>query len=520
MGRRVWIFDTTLRDGEQVPGASLRLREKVEIAHQLARLGVDVIEAGFPISSPGDFEAVRTIAREVKGRVITGLARAVEGDIDRLYEAVKEAEAPRLHIFLGSSDIHIEKKFRKDREQVLEQGVAAVRYGKRLCSEIEYSTEDASRTDFDYLCRVLEAVIDAGATVVNIPDTVGYAYPTQWAELIRKIKERVPNIHKAKISVHCHNDLGLATANSLAAVLAGADQVECTINGVGERAGNASMEEIVMAITTRRDIFSDIEVGINTTEFMRTSKLVSTLMGLPVQPNKAIVGSNAFAHSSGIHQDGILKDRSTYEIIRPESVGVTEHKFVLTARSGRHALKHRLAELGYTVDEGPKFEKIYERFITVADRKKQVYDADLETIMKDEISAAEGEYALEAIQVVSGTSAVPTATVRIVKGAQRFEESGSGDGPVDAAFKTIDRITGVRVELADFAVRAVTKGREALGEATVVVRSNGTKVTGRGSSTDIIEASARAYVDAINKLLATEAAGRGDAAAAEARMAV
>ncbi|HEY8369787.1 MAG TPA: 2-isopropylmalate synthase [Thermodesulfobacteriota bacterium] len=517
MPRRVWIFDTTLRDGEQVPGASLRLREKVEIAHQLARLGVDVIEAGFPISSPGDFEAVRTIAREVKGRVITGLARAVQGDIECLYEAVKDAEAPRLHIFLGSSDIHIEKKFRKDREQVLEQGVSAVKFGKKLCSEIEYSTEDASRTDFDYLCRTLEAVIDAGATVVNIPDTVGYAYPTQWFELITKIRERVPNIHKAKISVHCHNDLGLATANSLAAVLAGADQVECTINGIGERAGNASMEEIVMAMKTRKDIFSDVEVNINTTEFMRTSKLVSTLMGIPVQPNKAIVGSNAFAHSSGIHQDGILKDRSTYEIMRPESVGVTEHKFVLTARSGRHALKHRLHELGYTVEEGPKFDKIYERFIMIADRKKQVYDADLETIMKDQISAGEGEFDLEAIEVVSGTNAVPTARVRLVKGDQRFEDSGTGDGPVDAAFKTIDKVTGARVELADFAVRAVTKGREALGEATVVVKADGQAFTGRGSSTDIIEASARAYVDAINKVFGAE---QRNLAAAEARMAV
>jgi 2-isopropylmalate synthase len=487
MGRRVRIFDTTLRDGEQVPGASLRLREKVEIAHQLARLGVDVIEGGFPISSPGDFEAVRTIAREVKGRVITGLARAIAGDIDRLYEAVKEAEAPRLHIFLGSSDIHIEKKYRKGREQVLEQAVAAVKHGKTLCADIEYSTEDASRTDFDYLCRVLEAVIDAGATTVNIPDSVGYAYPTQWSELIRKIRERVPNIHKARISVHCHNDLGLATANSLAAVLAGADQVECTINGIGERAG---------------------------------SKLVSTLMGIPVQPNKAVVGSNAFAHSSGIHQDGILKDRSTYEIMSPESVGVTEHKFVLTARSGRHALKHRLSELGYTLEEGPRFEQTYERFIAIADRKKQVYDADLETIMKDQISSAEGEFALEAIQVVSGTNAVPTAMVRLVKGEQRFEESGSGDGPVDAAFKTIDRVTGARVELADFTVRAVTKGREALGEATVVVKANSMVVTGRGSSTDIIEASARAYVDAINKVLASGQGGAADAGAAEARMAV
>jgi 2-isopropylmalate synthase len=517
MARKVWIFDTTLRDGEQVPGASLRLREKVEIAHQLARLGVDVIEAGFPISSPGDFEAVRTIAREVKGRTVTGLARAVQGDIDRLYEAVKDAEAPRLHIFLGSSDIHIEKKYRKGREQVLEQAVAAVRHGKKLCSEIEYSTEDASRTDFEYLCQTLEAVIDAGATVVNIPDTVGYAYPTQWFDLIRNIRTRVPNIHKAKISVHCHNDLGLATANSIAAVMAGADQVECTVNGIGERAGNASMEEIVMAMKTRRDVFSEIEVGINTTEFVRTSKLVSTLMGIPVQPNKAVVGSNAFAHSSGIHQDGILKDRSTYEIMSPESVGVTEHKFVLTARSGRHALKHRLSELGYTLEEGAKFDKVYDRFITIADRKKTVYDADLETIMKDQISATDGEYTLEAIQVVTGTNAVPTAMIRLAKGDQRVEESGSGDGPVDAAFKTIDKMVGARVELTDFTVRAVTKGREALGEATVVVGADGKSTTGRGSSTDIIEAAARAYVDAINKVLA---GGAADAEAAAARMAV
>ncbi len=335
------------------------------------------------ISSASDpDEAVRTIAREVKGRVITGLARAVQGDIERLYEAVKDAESPRLHIFLGSSDIHIEKKFRKDRGQVLEQGVSAVKLGKTLCSEIEYSTEDASRTDFDYLCRTLEAVIAAGATVVNIPDTVGYAYPTQWFELITKVRERVPNIHKAKISVHCHNDLGLATANSLAAVMAGADQVECTVNGIGERAGNASMEEIVMAMKTRKDVFSDVEVNVNTTEFVRASKLVSTLMGIPVQPNKAIVGSNAFAHSSGIHQDGVLKARDTYEIIDPADVGAGSSQIVLTARSGHAALKHRLEELGYSF-EGEDLDEVYEAFLNLADKKKEVYDEDLESLINE-----------------------------------------------------------------------------------------------------------------------------------------
>jgi 2-isopropylmalate synthase len=378
MSKFIMIFDTTLRDGEQVPGAKLNAEQKLEIARQLVRLNVDVIEAGFPASSPGDLEAVKRIAREIKGPVITGLARTIQKDIDALWEAIRFAERPRIHMVLGTSDIHVDKKLRKNREQCLEMGVEAVKYAKKFTEDVEYSTEDASRSDPDYLCRVIEAVIKAGATVVNIPDTVGYAVPAQFGGLIRQIRERVPATDRVTLSVHCHNDLGLATINTLTAIENGATQVEVTVNGIGERAGNTSLEEVVMALYTRKDYF-DAETRIRTQEIYATSQLVSRLMNIPVQPNKAIVGANAFAHSSGIHQDGILKDRKTYEIIPPEVVGAPAHKIILTARSGRHALRFRMRELGYVFTD-EVFEKVHEKFLEVADLKKEVVDEDLRRI--------------------------------------------------------------------------------------------------------------------------------------------
>jgi len=379
MERKVFIFDTTLRDGEQSPGASLTGPEKLEIARQLARLNVDVIEAGFPSSSPGDFEAVRETARGVKGPVITALARAVKADIDSVWEAVREAERPRIHIVLGSSDIHAKNKFNRSREELLQMGVEAVRYARKLCPDVEYSTEDASRSDRRYLCQVIEAVIDAGATVVNVPDTVGYAIPAQWGRLISDIRRRVPNIDQTILSVHCHNDMGMAVANSLAAVKAGAQQVECTINGIGERAGNAALEEVVMALNTRGRYFGATS-DIVTSELIRTSDLVSRMTGLVIARNKAVVGANAFAHSSGIHQDGVLKNRSNYEIFRPEDVGAAGSQIVLTARSGRHAVRHRLEELGYCVSPDD-LEQLHPRFLAVADERKQVLDSDLHALM-------------------------------------------------------------------------------------------------------------------------------------------
>ncbi|RLB94601.1 MAG: 2-isopropylmalate synthase [Deltaproteobacteria bacterium] len=498
---KIFIFDTTLRDGEQVPGACLNPREKVEIALQLARLQVDAIEAGFPISSPGDFEAVKAIASKVKGPTIVALARAVRKDIETAWEAIKKAEKPRIHVFLGSSDIHIQKKFGLDREKALERGLEALKFAKSLCPDVEYSTEDASRTAPDYLVKVLEQVIAAGATVVNIPDTVGYAVPQQFGKLISYIKEKVPNIENTVVSVHCHNDLGLATANSLIAIENGARQVECTMNGLGERAGNASLEEIVMAIKTRKDYFN-FYTSVNTREIIKTSRLVSRLMGMPVQANKAIVGANAFAHSSGIHQDGILKDRATYEIIRPEDVGITEHAIVLTGRSGRHALKHKISEMGYDL-KGEEFETVYERFLSVADKKKRVYDEDVNIIVQDVIFAHLADtrlYSFESYKVKTGNGKVPEARVRLQKNEVILEATAEGDGPIDAIFKAIDKIVGAYHKLEDFQVKAVTETKEAMGIATVRITRHNFRTLGRGSSTDILEASARAYVEAVNRI--------------------
>jgi 2-isopropylmalate synthase len=509
---RVMIFDTTLRDGEQSPGATLNVDEKVEIAHLLEQMGVDIIEAGFPISSPGDFRAVQRISREIRDCVICGLTRANPKDIDVAAEALQGAARPRIHTGLGVSDVHIKYKLRTTRQKALEQGIEAVKYAKRFVEDVQYYTEDTGRADPEYLYRVLEAVIDAGATVVNIPDTTGYTTPQEWGALIRSITENVPNIHKATISVHCHNDLGMATANSLTGIANGARQVECTINGIGERAGNTSLEEVVMALHTRRDVFG-VTTDINPRLIYPASRLVSNLTGIVVQPNKAIVGANAFAHSSGIHQDGVLKERTTYEIINPRDVGVPDSEIVLSARSGRHGLRHRLEQLGYSLDGEGQFEKVYQRFLEVADKKKTVDTRDLEAIVADEAQMFfEETYHLEHIQVSCGDHSIPTATVSI-RGpdGQVFCDADHGAGPVDAVYRAINRVIGEPNELIEFSIQAVTEGIDAVGRVTIRIEAddpvseNGVErrvFSGRGADTDIVVASAKAYMFALNRLLA------------------
>ena len=507
---RVIIFDTTLRDGEQAPGFSMTVVEKLEMARQLARLGVDVIEAGFPISSDEDFEAVREVARTV-GQLehppsVCGLSRVGLGDIDRCWEAVKYAKKPRIHTFVATSDIHLKYKLRKSRAEVLTAAVEAVRHARTCCADVEFSPEDASRSDFDYMCDVLEAVIEAGAGTINIPDTVGYAMPREWGERIARIRERVRNSGKAVLSVHCHNDLGQAVANSLVAIQNGARQIECTINGIGERAGNASLEEIVMAIRTRKDFFG-VSTGVKTEEIFRSSRLLSHITGVHVQPNKAIVGENAFAHEAGIHQDGVLKERLTYEIMRAEDIGRAANKLVLGKHSGRHAFKIRLRDLGFDVD-GPELDKAFKRFKDLADKKKEVYDEDLLAIVKDEMAQIPETYVLDYLHFVSGTGLIPSATIRLRREGQPFQDSGTGDGPVEATFSAIDAITGLKGRLLDYNLRAVTQGRDAMGEVSVKVDFDGTVVVGKGSSTDVIEASARAYLNAINRLVWPHHAGK------------
>ncbi len=497
---KIIIFDTTLRDGEQSPGARLNIKEKVEIARQLARLKVDAIEAGFPISSEGDFQAVNQIAKTVKGPVIAGLARILRKDIDRCWEAVRPAKRPRIHTFVGTSPLHRDYILRKSAKAVLKMAVEAVKIARDHTEDVEFSAMDATRTELDYLCEILEKTIEAGATTLNIPDTVGYALPGEFGELIKNICEKVPNIGKAVISVHCHNDLGLATANSLSAVIHGARQVECTINGLGERAGNVSLEETVMILRTRGDFFRKYTTQINTKEIHKTSRLVSHLTGVPIQPNKAIVGENAFAHSSGIHQDGILKQRKTFEIMTPASIGLKESKMVLTSRSGRHALSHRLEELGYKL-KAKELVRAYQEFEKLADKKKEIFDEDLEAIVQDDLSAIPETFHLEYIHTSSGSQTVPTATIRLKKEGKIIEDAACGDGPVDAAYKTIDRITGVKGKLLDYSLRAVTGGQDALGEVTVKIKEGKEVFVGRGTSTDIIEASAKAYLNAVNKLV-------------------
>ena len=501
------IFDTTLRDGEQCPGASLEPQEKFEIARQLERLNVDVIEAGFPIASPGDFEAVKAIAKKIRRPTICGLARTVTKDIDRAYEAVKSAQRPRIHVFIATSPIHMKYKLKKAKHEILRIASESVRYARRLVKDVEFSPEDAARSEPEFLCQVVETAIRSGARTINIPDTVGYTSPSEFGELIRTILETVPNIEEAILSVHCHNDLGLAVANSLAAVRAGVRQVECTINGIGERAGNASLEEIVMGIKTRKDLYP-VYTDIKTNEIYRTSRLVSTLTGFVVQPNKAIVGTNAFRHESGIHQDGVLKRRTTYEIMRPQDVGFGETKLVLGKHSGRHAFAVRLSHLGYRLS-GPQIDRAFESFKRLADKKKEVFDGDLTAIIEGEIAKVPEMYSLEYVHTSSGTNTIPTATLRLKHKGEILEDASSGDGPVDACYRTIDRITGVKGTLSDYSLQALTSGKDAQGEVTLRVRfEDGQVVTGRGTSTDIIEASARAYLNAINKYLHTASAAR------------
>ncbi len=496
--KRVFIFDTTLRDGEQSPGASMNPDEKLRIARQLEKMGVDIIEAGFPVASEGDFASVRQIAQEVRGCQIAGLARANLSDIDRAWEAISCAADPRIHTFISSSDIHLKYQLRKTREQVLGEARAAVAHARRYTGNVEFSPMDATRTDRDYLCEMVEAVIDEGATTVNIPDTVGYAIPEEFGDLIATLFRRVKNIGRAVISVHCHNDLGLATANALAALKSGARQVECTINGIGERAGNSAMEEVVMAIRTRRDLFG-LWTGVRSETIHQTSRLLTQITGIQVQPNKAIVGANAFAHESGIHQDGLIKEKTTYEIMTPQSVGISETHIVLGKHSGRNAIGKRLREMGYSLDE-EQINRIFVHFKELADMKKEIYDEDLDAIVYEESSRGEEKYRFLYLNVVSGNAAVPTATMQMEVDGQMVQEAGFGVGPVDATFAAIRKITKTNYPLLRYAVNAVTGGTDAQGEATVQLKFNGRSAVGRGAHPDILVASAKAYINALNRL--------------------
>jgi len=499
--QHIRIFDTTLRDGEQSPGGSMNQAEKLELARALAALGVDVIEAGFPIASPGDFDAVRAIAMEVTGSIVCALARCNDRDIDRAWEAIQHAQSPRIHVFLATSAIHREHKLRMTKEEIIARAVAGVTRARGYCADIEFSPEDAARTELDFLCEVVEAAIAAGATTVNIPDTVGYAMPSQYAAVIRALKGRVPNIEQAVISTHCHDDLGFAVANSLAGVEAGARQVECTINGIGERAGNAALEEIVMALTTRQDYYG-LSTRIKTERLYPVSRMLSSITGLVVQRNKAIVGRNAFAHESGIHQDGMLKERSTYEIMRPEDVGVPKTDLVLGKHSGRHALKDRVEELGYTLTP-EQMEKLFVDFKALADKKKEVYDEDLAVLIEGYLEDVPAHWQLVSLHTTAGSSVLPTATVQIRRpDGEVVQDAAIGDGPVDAIFKAVERVTGVKASLREFVVRSVTQGKDAQGEVSLEleVESDDRRIRGRAAWTDIIEASALAYINAVNVL--------------------
>jgi 2-isopropylmalate synthase len=499
MTDRVLVFDTTLRDGEQSPGASMTMREKMMLARQLERLRVDVIEAGFPISSEGDFESVRSIAEQIRTIAIAGLARANKGDIDRCWDAVRNAAKPRIHVFLATSDIHLKYKLKKTRDEALAIARDMVAYAKSLCPDVEFSAEDATRSDLPYLCQVIEAVIQAGATVVNVPDTVGYTIPAEYGETIRYIFSHVPNIGRTTLSVHCHNDLGLAVANSLVAIQNGVRQVECTINGIGERAGNASLEEIAMALRTRKDLFG-IETGIDTREIYPSSSMVTNLTGLMVQPNKAIVGRNAFAHEAGIHQDGMIKEKLTYEIMRPEDVGIKESKLVLGKHSGRHAFRSKYQELGFDLSDA-ELEKAYVLLMKVADKKKELFDEDLIVTVRDALRISPPVFKLKYIQSTGGNQIVATATIVLEKEGNLMQDSATGDGPVDAAIKAIDRVTGVEGKLIDYTVHSVTGGRDAVGEVFMKVDFGKASFIGKAASLDIVDASARAYVDAVNKMI-------------------
>ena len=512
---RVHIFDTTLRDGEQSPGISLNTAEKVEIAQQLARLGVDVIEAGFPITSPGDFEAVREIARRVEGPVVCGLARTHKADIDAAWGAVRDASRPRIHTFISTSDIHIEHQLQTDREDVKGQARAAVALARSYVADVEFSPMDATRADVEFTAEVCAIAVEEGATVVNIPDTVGYATPEEYGDYFRRLYELVPALREVEMSVHCHDDLGLAVANSYAGVLAGARQVECAVNGIGERAGNCALEEIAMLIQVREDAHG-MSTGINTAEISRSSRMVSRLTGYPVQPNKSVVGRNAFAHESGIHQDGVLKERSTYEIMDATEIGLESNAIVLGKHSGRHALKDALEQLGFKV-EGNALNAAFKAFKEVADRKKQVTALDLEAIVSDEMRERADAHELAWFEVEAGSCREPVARVAVTmpSGAEVVGESG-GDGPVDAIFRAIQRATETECDLREYTVAAVTGGEDALGEVTVMLRTAGRLATGQGVATDILEASARAYVRALSNALEGAATREAEAATAQA----
>ncbi len=501
MSERIAIFDTTLRDGEQSPGCSMNLEEKLRMARQLDALGVDVIEAGFAIASDDDFAAIREVAKTCRRPIIASLCRTTTEDIERAWEALADAAHPRIHTFVATSDIHLQYKLQKTREEVLEMSRKAVRLAKSFTNDVEFSAEDATRSDMDYLCEIIEAVIDEGATVVNIPDTVGYTIPSEYHHIISTLKQRVRNIDKAVISVHCHNDLGLGVANSLAAVAAGARQIECTINGIGERAGNASLEEIVMALRVRKDLMP-YSNDIVTEEIYRSSQTLSNITGVQVQPNKAIVGKNAFAHEAGIHQHGMLKNRITYEIMTPESVGVKTNSIVLGKHSGRFALGKKYEEMGYTLTR-PELDKAYKMFTKLADQKKEIFEEDLVAILQDGFTQIPERYKLRAVQATAGTSTLATAlvTVNDTKNDESNTQTSSGDGPVNAVYQAIDKITNMSGNLLDYSVRSITQGADAVGEVFVHVEFEGTSYTGKAASTDIVDASARAYLNAVNKAL-------------------
>jgi len=500
MAKKIIIFDTTLRDGEQAPGASLSDQEKMEVAQQLVRLGVDVIEAGFPISSPGDFESVKSISQKVKGATICGLARSLNKDIEAAGAALKPAKQKRIHVFLATSKIHMKYKLKKAESEILKIAESAVRYARKYTNDIQFSPEDASRTEPEFLFRVIERVIKAGATTVNIPDTVGFAQPDEFGALIRAICNNVPNINKAVIAVHCHNDLGLAVANSLAAIKNGAGQVECTVNGIGERAGNAALEEIVLSMRTRKEHFKGMTTAIKTKQIYKTSRLVSKLTGFVVAPNKAIVGGNAFRHESGIHQDGILKKRQTYEIIRPEDVGFYGEGMVLGKHSGRHALSQRLEQLGFTLNK-TQLNQAFGRFKELADKKKEVFEEDLMSIVEEQIKDLPQVWTLESLEFNGGTTVEPKASVTLKKKDKLYKATSIGDGPVDASYRAIEKITKIKAKLLDYSIQAITRGKDALGEVNIKLKIKNEEVASRAASTDIIEASAKAFLNAINRVL-------------------
>jgi 2-isopropylmalate synthase len=496
---RVYIFDTTLRDGEQSPGASMNAAEKLRLARQLEKLGVDAMEAGFPASSPGDFESVKMIAEKIRGVQVTALARTAKDDIDRAWAAVGNAATPRIHTFIATSDIHMEHKLKMSREEVLREAVDAVRHARSYTDNVEFSTEDGTRSDRDFLSRVFEAAIGAGATTVNLPDTVGYAEPAEYAELIAYVRSHTPNAHKAVWSVHCHDDLGLATANTLAGIRAGARQAEVTVNGIGERAGNTSLEEVVMTLHTRKDLLG-VATGIRTAEIVPTSRLVSMITGIVVQPNKAIVGANAFAHEAGIHQDGVLKNPMTYEIMEPATVGLTGNRLVMGKHSGRHALRERLVEMGYEL-QGDELNRIFKKFKVLADKRKEILDEDMEALIAEELLRVPDHYELVYLNVVSGTVAVPTATVKLKIDGREVQSAGFGVGPIDAAFNTIAKMVESQSKLVRFSVNAITGGMDAQGEVTVRLQENGRVALGKGADPDIITASAKAFVNGLNRLV-------------------